>query len=111
MKLFDFDSALERFMGEREILIDVLPAYIENLENTLLKLEEQNIETDCVKIRELAHSIKGSSLNLDIIPLGKEAENLENLAYNSKKSGIPESLSKVKYLAAQTIKELQTYLD
>ncbi|MBN2619319.1 MAG: response regulator [Spirochaetales bacterium] len=107
--LFDYNKALERFMGEREILIDVLPSYIENLELNIKELETLNPLNDCKRIREIAHSIKGSSLNLDIVAIGKEAEALEDLAFNESLSGIPERVKNVVELAAQTIDELRNY--
>lgn len=110
MILFDYESALERFMGEKDILIEVLPSYLENVKNNLVELDKLDPQTECKRIREVAHSIKGSSLNLDIIPLGREAEKLENLAYNNTPKGIPESIKKLKDLAAQTEDELNKYL-
>ena len=104
MQLFDYVSALDRFMGEKDILIEVLTPYMENLNSNLKELGNLNPESECKRIREIAHSIKGSSLNLDIIPLGKEAEKLENLAYNNTVNGISESISKIKDLAARTEK-------
>lgn len=108
--LFDFESALDRFMGEREILIEVLTPYIESLESNILMLTGLNPGSDCKKIREIAHSIKGSSLNLDIVPLGRAAENLEDLAYNNEIERIGETVLNVKELASQTVNELQNYL-
>lgn len=108
--LFDYEKALERFMGEKEILVEVLPPYIENLENCLEELKGLNTDSDFVRIRELAHSIKGSSLNLDIVALGKEAEILEDLAYNERKEGLKEGITKIDELATQTKAELQSYI-
>lgn len=110
MKLFNFDSALERFMGEREILIEVLDPYIESLTDNIKTLKTLDPGNDTKKIREIAHSIKGSSLNLDIVPLGREAEKLEDMAYNNKISSIPGLIAEIVKLAAQTISELQSYL-
>lgn len=110
MELFDFDSALDRFMGEREILIEVLPPYLESLHNNLKELSSLNPKTDCKKIRELAHSIKGSSLNLDLVPLGEEAEKLEDMAYNNKIEKIPEVIENIKDLATRSESELKKYL-
>ncbi len=95
--LFEYDKALERFMGEKDILLEVLQPYIENLDNNLLELKSLNSVNDCVRIREVAHSIKGSSLNLDICGLGRAAEALEDAAYNKICKEIPELVSGISY--------------
>lgn len=110
MVMFDFDKALERFMGEKDILIEIIPSYIESLDECIEELQNLDPATQSEKIREVAHSIKGSSLNLDAIPLGKEAESLEHLAYDKKLDNIPEKIKKVAEYVAQTKSELQQYL-
>lgn len=108
--LFDYDKALERFMGEEEILLDVLKPYLENLEKCVAELKKMNPETQCSEIRELAHSIKGSSLNLDIIPLGEKAESLEDSAYKSLSKVIPDMINAVEDLAGKTALEVKKYI-
>ncbi|QEN04895.1 Hpt domain-containing protein [Thiospirochaeta perfilievii] len=110
MLLFDFESALDRFMGEKDILLEVLTPYLENLNNLLEKLSSLKQPFDFDQLRQIAHSIKGSSLNLDIVPLGKAAEELEDLAYNRIEKGIQVKIDRVKDLAAQTESELQKYI-
>ncbi|MGL1893822.1 MAG: response regulator [Spirochaetaceae bacterium] len=109
-KMFDYENALERFMGEKEILLEVLLPYIENLDKCLNELKTLD-GTQCTRIRELAHSIKGSSLNLDILPLGEEAESLEDLAYNNVTAGMDQKISNLLEIAALTESELRKYLD
>jgi two-component system, sensor histidine kinase and response regulator len=108
--MFEYEKALERFMGEKDILIEVLPIYIENLDISVDELKTLTPETQSERIREVAHSIKGSSLNLDAVPLGRAAEELEDLAYNKKSSGISELVEKIAKLSAETKKEMNTYL-
>lgn len=110
MLLFDFESALDRFMGEKDILIEVLPPYLENLNKCIIDLKSLKQGNDFKKLREVAHSIKGSSLNLDIIPLGKEAETLEDLAYNKVTDGISDVIDKIVELAFRTEFELKKYI-
>ncbi|OQY36797.1 MAG: hypothetical protein B6229_09405 [Spirochaetaceae bacterium 4572_7] len=62
------------------------------------------------RIREVAHSIKGSSLNLDIIPLGELAETLEDLAYEGKTKSIPGVIKDVLESAKATSLEVRTYI-
>lgn len=108
--LFDYNKALERFMGEEEILLDVLKPYLDNLEKCINELKKLDPKTDCIKIRELAHSIKGSSLNLDIIPLGEKSELLEDCAYKGQTEIIPELILAVEELAGKTESELNKYI-
>ena len=108
--MFDYEKALERFMGEKDILLEVLPPYIENIDKCVEELKQLNPKSDCSKIREIAHSIKGSSLNLDIVKLGKEAEYLEDLAYNENSKKIPSTILKLIEYVEHTKVELQAYL-
>lgn len=108
--LFDYDKALERFMGEKDILIEVIPPYLENLKECVEELKTINVESETTRVRELAHSIKGSSLNLDIEPLGNEAEALEDMAYNNEIGGISEKINALAKIAALTEVELQKYI-
>ncbi len=110
MLMFDYESALNRFMGEKDILIEVLPEYLESLNDSIKDLKNLKPGNDCKKIREVAHSIKGSSLNLDIIPLGKQAEILEDMAYNNITTGISEAIDKVIELAILTESEVKKYI-
>ncbi len=110
MLLFDYESALDRFMGEKDILIEVLPPYLESLNDSLKDLKSLKSGNDCKKLREVAHSIKGSSLNLDIIPLGREAEILEDMAYNNISDGISDVIDRIIEIAARTESELKKYI-
>lgn len=109
--MFDYDKALERFMGEKDILIEVLPSYLENLDSCLKEIKSLEPRTQHGRIRELAHSIKGSSLNLDIVALGHVAEVLEDLAYDENYMEIPECINKIVDLAVLTKSELHKYLN
>ncbi len=109
-KVFDYDKALERFMGEKSILLEVLPPYIEALEGHLKEMKSLNPSADCQRIREIAHSIKGSSLNLEIVPLGKIAEELEDVAYENKAKKVNEIIPTLVEESTKVVAELQNYI-
>lgn len=108
--IFNYDAALERFMGEKDILLEVLPSYLENLDNCINEIKDLDPQSQCKRIRELAHSIKGSSLNLDVIDLGRAAESLEDSAYNSDFKAVPKQIDQLIKYAAQAKIELQKYV-
>lgn len=79
-EVFNFDRALERFMGEREVLISILEPFVDDLYLQMGNLSKLKPGEDNEKIRHIAHSIKGSSRNLDAVRLGNTAESLEESA-------------------------------
>ncbi len=108
--LFDYDKALERFMGDKDILMEVMPPFLENLNTCLGELKTIDGTANTKRVRELAHSIKGSSLNLDIVPLGEAADTLEEMAYNNETDGLSEKINALEKVANLTIEELKKYL-
>lgn len=108
-KVFDYDKALERFMGEKDILLEVIPPYIEALLKHIDIIKNLDPGSECQKIRDIAHSIKGSSLNLEIVPLGKLAEQLEDLAYENKSKKVAELIPSVVEASDRVVEALKNY--
>ena len=109
-EIFNYEKALERFMGEKEILLEVLPPYLEALESNLNKLNNLDPASQCQEIRDIAHSIKGSSLNLEINTLGKCAETLEDAAYDKDTKLVIKAIPSVKEASKNVIAEIKKYL-
>jgi len=75
--LFDFDGLVENYMGEKEIVIEVIGVFIEKVKSQIDIIENSIKIKDYEKIKFESHSIKGGAYNLTINQLGKSAENIE----------------------------------
>ncbi len=75
--IFDFNAAVETFLGNEEAVRNLLKNYAEKVEQQLPQIAEALEAADTSACRELAHSIKGSALNLSMEALGEAAKELE----------------------------------
>jgi two-component system sensor histidine kinase/response regulator len=76
-KVFDFDDAVNTFMGDKDIVLELLQAQIVKMESQLEELKSFNFSEDFEKVRQIGHSIKGSCRNLSMKNLGNCGEELE----------------------------------
>ena len=76
-EIFDFKSAVETFLGNEETVRKLVGNYITKVEQQIPQLETCLSSGDTEGSRELAHSIKGSALNLSMPALGESAKLLE----------------------------------
>jgi two-component system sensor histidine kinase/response regulator len=95
-EIFDFNSAVETFLGNRETVIKLLKGYVEKVEGQLVQCSESLAAEDLEASRELAHSIKGSALNLSMRELGEAAKNLEYSSRDKELEKSKENLAGVK---------------
>jgi two-component system, sensor histidine kinase and response regulator len=75
--IFSYEMAVDNFMGEIEVVKDVLVVFINKAREEIDGIDEALKKEDFDKIKFNAHSIKGSAYNLTGKLLGKTAENLE----------------------------------
>jgi PAS domain S-box-containing protein len=75
--VFDFDDAVNTFMGDRDIVVELLQAQIAKMESQLHDLESTDFAVDSETVRQIGHSIKGSCRNLSMKKLGDYGEELE----------------------------------
>ena len=75
--VFDFQDAVNTFMGDEEIVIDLLQTQITKMESQLEELGGFDFSDDFEKVRQIGHSIKGSCRNLSMKNLGECGEELE----------------------------------
>ena len=87
--IFNFEAAVETFLGDKETLLGLLEPFRKKVSGQMRSLIDDKNENDLESIREIAHSIKGSSRNLDMARLGNVAEKLEFTA----RDGIKEPIS------------------
>ena len=80
ISIIDFEKAVSNFMGKKEVVIDSLKFFIQKVSQQL-ELIKTALEKNDFKsaIKDEAHSIKSSALNLEIAKIGENAKGLEHL--------------------------------
>lgn len=73
----DYVDALHRIGGDTSFLMELLNIYFQEYAEKKRLLEEAIAREDFTQVRELGHSLKGSSANLSLGPLQKVAFSLE----------------------------------
>lgn len=78
--IFDFEKAVNNFMGNKEVVIELINVFINKTENQLNLIESALKERKLEIIAEEAHSMKGGALSLEIKKTGESAKLLEESA-------------------------------
>ena len=73
----DLDSVLERVGGDESFLQELLDIYIEDFIEKFVQLEQAIAQSDFNNIKEIGHSLKGSSGNLSLNGLYETAYGIE----------------------------------
>ena len=95
-KPINYDVALKEFMGQKQILHEVINDFNKSLKNQLKDLHDALENQDVNLIRREAHSIKGGAANLTAVPLQNIAAKLENAGENGNISDGWELLEQLK---------------
>lgn len=77
LEIFDYEDAVNTFLGDDEIVRDLLQTQITKMESQLTELESLNFNDSFELVRQIGHSIKGSCRNLSMKNLGNSGEELE----------------------------------
>lgn len=75
--IIDVSSVLDRIGGDKEFLSELLELFVEDFSESYPRLEEALEEKNFTAIQELGHSLKGSSANLSLNQLRKQAFKIE----------------------------------
>jgi two-component system sensor histidine kinase/response regulator len=75
----DMQKALEEFLGEQEILDNVLRSFQSKVQEQIHLIEHALKTNDAETVRKEAHAIKGGAANLTAQPLADIALSLENI--------------------------------
>lgn len=75
--LIDMDSVLERIGGDESFFQELLDIYIEDFLEKYIHLERAIAQSDFNNIKEIGHSLKGSSGNLSLTSLHETAYSIE----------------------------------
>jgi two-component system sensor histidine kinase/response regulator len=95
-EVFDFQKAVETFLGNEEILRSVLATFVEKGVSQLQLLEAALGNEDLDAVRMEAHSIKGGALNLGAVPLGRAAGGLEAAGKEKRLKDVPARLAELR---------------
>ncbi len=79
-EIFDLDTAVEVFMGKKELVLKLLNDLLPRIENQLEQIKEYAGKKDYDDIRKQAHSIKGSCANMSMNQISAAAAVLEKAA-------------------------------
>jgi PAS domain S-box-containing protein len=78
--IFNFTAAVETFLGNEKVVLDVLGSFSAKVEKDVGQLREAYERQDFDALNKAAHSIKGGALNLEVRRLGNAAHELEQAA-------------------------------
>jgi two-component system sensor histidine kinase/response regulator len=104
--LFDYEESLNTFLGNRDLVGKLARSFIEKVEKHGLEIEKALEAGDHETAFQQAHAVKGSSLNLGALRLGKIATYLE--AAGRKKH--IEACEKVLPTFKKTLMDLREYI-
>ena len=90
--LLDFESALERTMGDKEFLQELFQEFMQSAPNDIATMQSLLNAKDADGVRRLAHRIKGSAANLSFLKVTAIALRLESAGSENKLDTIGESL-------------------
>jgi PAS domain S-box-containing protein len=105
-KMFDYDKALEVFVGEKDILLETIEEFDKRVRAQLADMKLLLKNRDFETLRREAHTIKGGSWNLAMKDYGDAAEKLENSAKNKKMAASFDSLKNLVILYPSLRKEI-----
>jgi len=94
--IFDYDAAIQTFMGDQKVVKGLLPRYEEKVATQINSFEKMLENNNWSEIREEAHSIKGSSLNLSMYRIAGIAEKMEKAGEEKNSSSIQTLLPQLK---------------
>ena len=110
--VFDFDAAIETFMGRRDIVERVLLDFIKRLQKDLVEIQEALVAGDIKKAQVQSHGIKGGAWNLGARPLGDAAYAIEAATDAGEADRAKELLPFLRYRAeefSRTVESLITH--
>ncbi len=111
-EIIDLPDVLERVQDDKELLLELLDIFQEDFVNKRKALGEAITSSNIVKIKEVAHSMKGSSGNISAKPMHAACLQLEQLAKSNTTAGMEDlvktidvQFEQVKVFAAKLKKE------
>ena len=93
--IIDLKDVMERVQDDKELLLELLDIFQEDFVNKRKLLGEALVNKDMVKIKEIAHSIKGASGNISAKPMHASCLKLETLAKDGTFDGMAAILTSI----------------
>ncbi|MBT3271554.1 MAG: response regulator, partial [Spirochaetales bacterium] len=91
--IFDIDEAVDTFMGNKAMVLDLLNTLIDKSKSCVEEIRAGMDSGDLAQVRSAAHAIKGSSWNLSARRLGDSAAVVEDAAAGGYADVIPNGLN------------------
>jgi CheY-like chemotaxis protein len=98
----DLPTVMDRIGGDESFLQKLIDIYIEDFIKKYTKLKQAIEQSDFVAIKEIGHSLRGSSGNLSLTGLHRISENMEI-------SGREENIEQAKLMFIQLNKEFEKF--
>ncbi len=76
------DSLQERLMGDKELIVEVLKVFLDDAPKQLADMKDALPEKNMEKLRDAAHSLKGSAGNIGAERLHSVARQIEKTSGN-----------------------------
>lgn len=112
-EIIDLKDVLERVQDDKELLVELFDIYQEDFIAKRKALGDAIASNDIPKVKEVAHSMKGSSGNISAKPMHAACLKLEMLAKEGKTDGMQEVavaidgyFERIKIFAANFKKEM-----
>lgn len=94
-EIIDLKEVMERVQDDKELLLELLDIFQEDFLKKREALGQAVAAGDIGKIKEVAHSIKGSSGNISAKPIHIACKQLEELAKVNSTAGMPDLLKAI----------------
>ena len=104
--VWDKDAALKRLLGDEELLLTVIAAFLDDIPTRMDEIQQVLQEGDCEKIYRLAHSIKGIAGNIGGLCLQQQAALLEAVARENKLESAQKLLPDLQRISQQLTERL-----
>ena len=82
--------ALQGVEGDRELLCDVIDAYLEECPKQVKQLRQALVDGDAVVVRRMAHTIKGSLRLFELTEISEIAAQIEAMGESGQLEGAAE---------------------
>ena len=104
--LFDVKEFLERVQDDKELLVELIGIYLEDYEGKRKTLGEAIADNHCEVVRNVAHSLKGSSGNISAKSLHVLFWKLEDMGKSNNLDGAKDILQQIDGIFAEFVKRV-----
>ncbi|MFP4643253.1 MAG: response regulator [Spirochaetales bacterium] len=110
LSMFNFDEAVETFMGKRDVVVRVMDNFLSKMNQNRVELSDALSAGDTERVYSLAHSIKGGALSLGAERLGYCAAALERSAFDGDLESVETLLSELEGYADELAEHWKEFI-